>query len=246
MKVKKDYYIEQQLRHMVNNKMKIDLIYFKMRALAEAPQLLMHYLNIEYNYIMSWDYYGKEWQEVKSQIPFKQLPMIVVDDKHEICQSIAILKFIENIAGQKLKEPVLDAKANAILQSAQELFLPLNPAVNFAVGDDFIKRRDDMIPFLQTRFEELEKILKSNDNKFFINNEPRGCDFAAFHHFDLSKRLDEMIIKKFPRLEQFLDDISSLSSIENYLSKRPELIDVSIEPKLIIDGTAQPTGTQKT
>ena len=68
-----------------------------MRALAEAPQLLMHYADIEYNYIMSWDYYDKEWQEVKPQIPFKQLPMIVVDDEHEICQSMAIMTFIENL-----------------------------------------------------------------------------------------------------------------------------------------------------
>ena len=90
-----------------------------MRALAEAPQLLMHYADIEYNYIMSWDYYDKEWQEVKPQIPFKQLPMIVVDDEHEICQSIAILNFIQNIAGLKLEDPVQEAKANAILQSAQ-------------------------------------------------------------------------------------------------------------------------------
>ena len=60
--------------------------------------------------------------------------MIVVDDEHEICQSIAILN-VKNIAGLSY------FKANAILQSAQELFLPLNPAVNFAVGDD-IKRRE--------------------------------------------------------------------------------------------------------
>ena len=226
--------------------MKIDLIYFKMRALAEAPQLLMHYADIEYNYIMSWDYYDKEWQEVKPQIPFKQLPMIVVDDEHEICQSIAILNFIQNIAGLKLEDPVQEAKANAILQSAQELFLPLNPAVNFAVGDDFIKRRDDMLPFLQTRFEELEKIINLNGGRFFIDDTPRACDFAAFHHLDLSRKLDEKIIKKFPRLEKFLDDIASLSSIESYLSKRPELIDVSVEPKLVINGKAHPTGTVKT
>ena len=118
--------------------MKIDLIYFKMRALAEAPQLLMHYTGINYNFIMSWDYYGKEWSEVKSQVPFKQLPMIVVDDKYEICQSIAILNYIENVAGLKLKDPIEEAKASSILQSAQELFLPLNPAVNFAVGDDSV------------------------------------------------------------------------------------------------------------
>ena len=217
-----------------------------MRALAEAPQLLMHYADIEYNYIMSWDYYDKEWQEVKPQIPFKQLPMIVVDDEHEICQSIAILNFIQNIAGLKLEDPVQEAKANAILQSAQVLFLPLNPAVNFAVGDDFVKRRDDMLPFLQTRFEELEKIINLNGGRFFIDDTPRACDFAVFHHLDLSRKLDGKIIKEFPRLEKFLDDIASLSSIESYLSERPELIDVSIEPKLVINGKVHPTGTVKT
>ena len=217
-----------------------------MRALAEAPQLLMHYADIEYNYIMSWDYYDKEWQEVKPQIPFKQLPMIVVDDEHEICQSIAILNFIQNIAGLKLEDPVKEAKANAILQSAQELFLPLNPAINFAVGEDFAKRREDMLPFLQTRFGELEKIINLNGGRFFIDDTPRACDFAVFHHLDLSRKLDGKIIKEFPRLEKFLDDIASLSSIESYLSERPELIDVSIEPKLVINGKAHPTGTVKT
>ena len=217
-----------------------------MRALAEAPQLLMHYADIKYNYIMSWDYYDKEWQEVKPQIPFKQLPMIVVDDKHEICQSIAILSFIENIAGLKIKDPVKEAKANAILQSAQELFLPLNSVVNFAVGEDFAKRRDDMLPFLLTRFGELEKIINLNGGRFFIDDTPRACDFAVFHHLDLSRKLDGKIIKEFPRLEKFLDDIASLSSIESYLSERPELIDVSIEPKLVINGKVHPTGTVKT
>ena len=63
---------------------------------------------------------------------------------------------------------------------------------------------------------------------------------------DLSRKLDGKIIKEFPRLEKFLDDIASLSSIESYLSERPELIDVSIEPKLVINGKAHPTGTVKT
>ena len=226
--------------------MKIDLIYFKMRALAEAPQLLLHYTGIDYNFIMSWDYYGKEWPEVKPQVPFKQLPMMIVNDKHEICQSIAILNFIENVAGLKLKNPIEEAKASSILQSAQELFLPLNPTINFAVGDDFKKRRDDMMPFLISRFEDLEKILKSNEMKFFIDDTPRACDFAAFHHLDLSKKLDNSLIRKFPRLEEFLNDINSIDTVKNYLSQRPELIDVSIEPKLVIHGKAYPTGTTKT
>ena len=217
-----------------------------MRALAEAPRLLFHYTNIEYEDLMSWDYYDKEWSEVKPNIPFKQLPMLVVDKKYEICQSMAIMTFIENLAGINITDPILNAKANAIMQSAQELFMPLNPTVNFAIGEKFIKKKNDMIPFLLSRFEDLEKAMKNNDKKFFIYDEPRACDFVTFHHLDLSKMLDPSIIKKFPRLEKFMEDIMSIESVKSYLDKRPELIDVSVEPKLVIDGVPQSTGVKKT
>ena len=226
-------------------KHKLELIYFKMRALAEAPRLLFHYTNIEYEDLMSWDYYDKEWSEVKPNIPFKQLPMLVIDKKHEICQSMAIMTFIENLAGINITDPILNAKANAILHSAQELFMPLNPTVNFAIGEKFIKKKDDMMPFLFSRFEDLENAMKNNDKKFFIYDEPRACDFVAFHHLDLSKMLDPLIIKKYPRLEKFLEDIMSIESVKSYLDKRPELIDVSVEPKLVIDEVPQSTGVKK-
>ena len=227
-------------------KHKLELIYFKMRALAEAPRLLFHYTNIEYEDVMSWDYYGKDWSEVKPNIPFKQLPMLMVDRKHEICQSMAIMTFIEYLAGINIPDPILNAKANAIMQSAQELFMPLNPTVNFATGEKFKKKREDMTPFLMSRFEDLENVIKENDKKFFILDEPRACDFAAFHHLDLSKMLNPKLIKKFPRLEKFLEDIMYIDSVKSYLDKRPELIDVSIEPKLVLDGVPHPTGVKKT
>ena len=217
-----------------------------MRALAEAPRLLLQYNEIDYEDIMSWDYYGKEWSEIKSKVPFRQLPMLVVDQKHEICQSIAILSFIEKIAGIEISDPILNAKANAVIQSAQELFMPLNPTVNFAVGDSFKKKREDMMPFLNTRFEDLERALKDNDKKFYVNEKPHACDFAVYHHLDLSKLLDPEIIKQFSRLEKFIEDIESIETVKSYLNSRPKLIDVSVEPKLVIDGVAHPTGVKKT
>ena len=65
--------------------MTLKLIYFKMRALAEAPQMLMHYAGIDYEYLMSWDYFEDNWENVKSQVPFKQLPILIVDGIHHIC-----------------------------------------------------------------------------------------------------------------------------------------------------------------
>ena len=224
----------------------LELVYFKMRALAEAPRLLLHYTEIEYDDVMSWDYYGKEWSEVKSKVPFKQLPMLVIDKKHEICQSISILTFIEKVAGINITDPILNAKANAVMQSAQELFMPLNPTINFAVGDRFKKKREDMMPFLNSRFEDLERALKENNEKFYVDNKPHACDFAVYHHLDLSKLLNPEFIKKFPRLEKFIEDIESIETVKSYLNSRPELIDVGIEPKLVIDGVAHATGVKKT
>ena len=217
-----------------------------MRALAEAPRLLFHYVGIKYEDKMSWDYYDKEWSEVKSQIPFKQLPMLVVDQKHEICQSIAILTFIEKIAGLEIYDPIVNAKANAVMQSAQELFMPLNPTINFSVGDRFKKKREDMMPFLNSRFEDLERALKDNDKVFYVDDKPHACDFAVYHHLDLSKLLDLKLINKFPRLEKFIEDVESIETVKSYLNSRPKLIDVGIEPKLVIDGVSYPTGVNKT
>ena len=217
-----------------------------MRALAEAPRLLLHYTELDYKDIMSWDYYGKEWSEIKSKVPFRQLPMLVVDQKHEICQSIAILNFIEKIAGIEISDPIVNGKANAVMQSAQELFMPLNPTINFSVGDRFKKKREDMMPFLNSRFEDLERALKNNDNKFYVDDKPHACDFAVYHHLDLSKLLDRKVINKFPRLEKFIEDIESIESVKSYLNSRPQLIDVGVEPKLVIDGVAHPTGVKKT
>ena len=224
----------------------LKLVYFKMRALAEAPQLLLEYSGLDYEYLMSWDHFDDVWSKVKPIIPFQQLPMMEVEDGTQICQSIAILQYIENRSGLSISDPIKAAEAMAILQSAQELFAPLNPTVNFATGDDFLTKRDAMREGLKSRFADLARCLDKYDGKYFIDDTPRAAEFAAYHHFDLSRYLDPEILNSFPRLLQFINDIESINSISSYLENRPKLVDVGIEPKLIIDGKAQPTGVQKT
>ena len=224
----------------------IKLIYFKMRALAEAPQMLMRCYNIDYEYVMSWDHFEDQWSNVKPNIPFKQLPILELDDGTRIGQSVAILNYIEAIARISIADPVKAAEASSILQSAQELFAPLNPAVNFAVGDDFETKRLAMRPDLESRFSDLERYLDKYDGKYFIDETPRAAGFALFHHLNLSTKLDPDLLSSFPRLLQFIADVESVKAILEYLQTRPELVDVGVEPKLIINETAHPTGLQKT
>ena len=151
-----------------------------------------------------------------------------------------------NRSGLAINDPVKAAEAMAILQSSQELFAPLNPTINFATGDDFIAKRDTMRGGLNNRFADLSRCLEKYEGKYFIDDTPRAAEFAAFHHMDLSRHLDPDILNSFPRLVQFVKDIESIKTVSAYLENRPELIDVGVEPKLIIDGRPQPTGVQKT
>ena len=159
----------------------------------------------------------------------------MVDSTHKIGQSIAILSYIEKLAGLDISDPIIAAKSEAVLQSAQELFAPLNPTINFATGDDFLNKRDAMTPFLLSRFDDLSRVISSNEGKFFIDGVPRACDFDVFHHLDLSTKLDQSLLYKFPQLEKFTEEITAIESVRTYLGIRSELIDVGSMPKLVID-----------
>ena len=169
-----------------------------------------------------------------------------VEDGTRICQSIAILQYIENLGGLKITDPLMAAEAMAILQSAQELFAPLNPTVNFAVGQDFNNKRDSMRVNLESRFSDLARYLDKYEGRYFIDDTPRAAEFACFHHLDLSRELDPEILKKFPRLIKFVKDIEDIDTVSKYLKNRPELVGVGREPKLVINGTEHPTGVNKT
>ena len=195
---------------------------------------------------MSWDHFDDEWSNVKPKLAFKQLPMMEVEDGTQICQSIAILQYIENLVGLKISDPVKAAEATAVLQSAQELFAPLNPTVNFAVGQDFNNKRDSMRVNLESRFSDLARYLDKHEGRYFIDDTPRAAEFACFHHLDLSRELDPEILKKFPRLIKFVKDIEDIDTVSKYLKNRPELVGVGTEPKLVINGTEHPTGVNKT
>lgn len=138
-----------------------------MKALAEAPQLLLHCAGIEYQYLMSWDHYDDEWPNIAHQRPYKKLPVLVVDKTHEIAQGIAILSYIEKLAGLNISDPIIAAKSDAVLQSDQELHAPLAPTIHFVVGDDFSSKRDAMTPFLSSRFDDFNRALSSNGRMFF-------------------------------------------------------------------------------
>ena len=218
------------------------LVYMKMRALGEAPQMLMHYAGLPYSYRMAWDHFGMPWPEAKPQVPFRQLPMLVVDDVHQIAQSGSIMRFLAAHAGMTLADPVKAAQVDSIFEATQELFAPLNPTVNFAVGDDFQTKRTAILGMLGPRMGDFDRIIEGSGGPFLTGDAPTYCDFGLFHHLDLAHLLDALLLAKLPRLSAFMEAMRGVKGMQDYLQGRPELIEVGVKPQLVIGGKAVATG----
>ena len=224
---------------------KLELIYFNLRALAEPPQMMLHYAGLKYTYIMAWEYYGKPWSEAKPDVPFGQLPVLVVNEKAHIWQSGAIVRYLASLVGLLPKDHVLAAQVDSIFEQSQELFDPLNPTVNVKTGEEHIKLKTMILRNLPVILKNFARQLDLyEEGAYFFGSKPYYCDFSVYHHFSLASILQQDILNDFPSILNFMEAVEKLHGVNKYLASRPKIIDVGIAPKLIIDGVPKLTGTK--
>ena len=229
----------------MSKKHKLDLIYFNLRALAESPQMMMNYAGVEYLYEMAWDYYGKPWSEAKLDVAFGQLPVLVVNEKFHIWQSGAIVRYLAKLTGTMPEDHLLAARVDAVFEQSQELFAPLNPTVNVKIGEEHLKFKEIFLSSFPRILKNFARLLEHGyEGPFFFGSQPYYCDFSVYHHFSLATILQQDILNAYPSILDFMVAVKNLSGVKEYLASRPEIIDVGNDPKLIIDGIAQPTGTK--
>ncbi len=213
------------------------LIYFRLRALAEAAQMMMRYSNLKYSYEMSFAFYKKPWQEAKSDAPFNQLPLLVVDNNVHIWQSNSIIRYLAPLTGTMPKDSLIAAQVDAIFETTHSLFFPLNPTVNVFVGEKHETHKTQFLNSFPSTLKNFNRQLeKLSDGPFFLGEKPYYCDFSAYHHFSLAKILDPNILDPHSRVIKLMNEFEKLPNIKSYLETRPELIDVGIDPKMIING----------
>lgn len=223
---------------------KLQLIYFNLRALCEAPRMMLHQSNISYSYEMAWNYFKKPWREVKQDIIFHRLPLLIVDEEIEIWQSNAISRYIAKLTNNIPKDDVMAAYADSIFESAHDLFFPLNPTINIFTGDNHINNKKKLIEDILPRaFINFNKLIDKFEGNFFLGERAYYCDYNVFHHLSLALLIDENILNNYPKLNKFMIDFASQNGIKKYLDSRPQLVGIGIQPKVIIDEKQYATGT---
>ena len=219
------------------------LIYGNMRALCEAPQMMLHYADIPYEYKMVWDYYGSSWAEVKKDIIFNRLPILIINEDKYIWQSNTIIRYLSNLTKTKPSDEFQLAYCDAIFESTHEMFSPLNPTINMTFGEKYNSNKKKLLEdILPNSLKNFEKLLQNSSGNFFIGNDPYYCDFNAYHHFSMCLILDKNIFSNLPNINKFINNFEELNNIKKYLDIRPELVELGESPHFIIDGKKIPTG----
>jgi glutathione S-transferase len=214
-----------------------------MRALCEAPQMMLHYADIPYKYKMVWDHYGSSWAEVKKDIIFNRLPILIINEDKYLWQSNTIIRYLSNLTKTKPSDEFQLAYCDAVFESTHEMFSPLNPTINMTFGEKYNSNKKKLLEdILPNSLNNFEKLLQNSSGNFFIGNDPFYCDFNAYHHFSMCLILDKNIFSNFPNLKKFIINFEKLNNIKNYLDGRPELIELGKSPHFLIDGKKIPTG----
>ena len=214
-----------------------------MRALCEAPQMMLHYADIPYEYKMVWDHYGSSWAEVKKDIIFNRLPILIINEDKYIWQSNTIIRYLSNLTKTKPSDEFQLAYCDAVFESTHEMFSPLNPTINMTFGEKYNSNKKKLLEdILPNSLNNFEKLLQNSSGNFFIGNDPFYCDFNAYHHFSMCLILDKNIFSNFPNLKKFINNFEKLNNIKNYLDGRPELVELGKSPHFLIDGKKIPTG----
>ena len=130
-----------------------------MRALCEATQMMLHYADIPYEYKMVWDHYGSSWAEVKKDIIFNRLPILIINEDKYLWQSNTIIRYLSNLTKTKPSDEFQLAYCDAVFESTHEMFSPLNPTINMTFGEKYNSNKkkllEDILPNSLNNFEKL-------------------------------------------------------------------------------------------
>jgi glutathione S-transferase len=163
-------------------------------------------------------------------VPFCQLPVLVVDGKL-LCQSGSINRYLVSLVPDLVpKDPFEAAKVDSVFETAQEL-TPINPICNVFKGELFQEKKNDyFLNILPPRLGNINKLIMSSGGPFTCGESPYYCDFAVYHQFDLVREVEPSAFDSFPAVQAFLAAVESLPGVNEYLSTRPDIVDIGTAP----------------
>jgi len=212
---------------------KLRLVYFAVRARAEAAQMMLHYAGIPYEYVNCNQAFGKSFKEAKESgvLPLGTLPVLEINSGTLLGQSGAINRYIAKLAGLYPENPLLAAQADCIADTAEDLS-SINPITNVFRGDTWRQKSSDYFNGPWAKYGGKVSAMLG-DKPYFLGDRPYFCDFVMYHPLDLVRVNKPEALKPFPNLSGFLGRMEALPGTSHYLKTRPVCVDMGTNPRLV-------------
>ncbi|KAJ2940386.1 hypothetical protein O0L34_g63 [Tuta absoluta] len=195
------------------------LTYFNVKALAEPSRLLLSYGGQEFE---DRRIERENWEKVKPNYPFRQLPVLEIDGK-EYAQSISIARYLGHkfgLAGANLEEDLEIDQAvdffNDIRLKAVASMYEEDPELKKKKFEENIKNNGWML-------DKLNEIITKN-NGHLACGKLTWADFVFAGIYDALKYVMQSpeLDTKFPAFKKLQDTVYSLPRVKEFADKAPK------------------------
>jgi len=199
------------------------LSYFNIRGLAEPTRLLFAAADVAYEDYRV-DRESKDWEALKPNTPFQQLPTLEVNGK-TIAQSQAIQRFVAREHGlfgsSDLEGFSIDAFVEAIMDAREPFGAARRIKDETERKAKFATIMRDEWPKWATKFNA--HLAANNEGKgYFVGTKISLADIFFFNTTEFLVGLDAGAISSFPLLVAHNERVRTNPGIAAWLAKRPK------------------------
>jgi len=203
----------------------LKLTYFDLRARAEPARLILAQAGVDYEdkrLPAPWDDMAP-WTEMKPTTPFGVLPILCVDGE-EICQSMAIMRYLANTYGLAGKcamergqmDEIVDAVSDMVEKQYKAYLFEKDEAKKAELQKDF---NEVALPkFLK----QLEARLSKRGGQYFVGGKLSYADIVTY--WFVSELPDKSALAENPNLSANVDMVGNLPNIKKWVESRPKTI----------------------
>ncbi|KAI6184852.1 GST protein [Aphelenchoides bicaudatus] len=201
---------------------KYKVIGFRFRGLGEIARLILEYSNTPYENLRL---EKEEWESMKPNVLFHQLPILEVDGK-QLHQSCAIGRYLAkqfNLAGRDDFEA---AQVDGVADFQKEVWTALTPylsvAFGYSEGDLKALEASCLVPTLPNYMPLYEQILKESGSGFFVASGVTWVDFYVSEFFLNLQNYAPNVIGEYKFVAEYLERVHNLPQIKEYIKNRPK------------------------
>ncbi|XP_014771122.1 S-crystallin 2 [Octopus bimaculoides] len=205
------------------------LHYFNHRGRAEICRMLFAAAGIQYN---DRRIESSEWNNMRSKMPCSMMPILEIDNRHQIPQSMAIARYLAREFGFHGKSNIEMARVDYIsdcfydiLDDYMRMYQDGNCRMMFQRSGDRSSSSEKRMRYQETLrrilpFMERTLEMYKNGNQFFMGDQMTMADMMCYCALENPLMEDPSILSSYPKMQALRNRVMSHLKMSPYLKKR--------------------------